>query len=672
MADTKLSALTQGTNPALFYGEDTSTSKKYSGYGIVNVMDYGATGDGSTNDTAAIRAAINAMFNWTSVNGSNVKGATLWFPPGIYIVSQIGGDATDAACFELAGSSPGTGRIIGSGKGSTIIRGFNAANMIFNQPFGNNGLSEFSHMTITNSSTIIGSGCVRLVGNPDAVLMQDLDLVGMFCLEQGFYSGTSIDVSTTGSGTGSTPSYGAIGIHLLGGNVVGWDTSTGLLQYGLLTGGNTGSSIIGCRCEEAVTGITLGLRAGVCTLCTISGSVLTVTAGSHQYPDPSTGISPFGIPPTVLPGTQIIANGIPFTANVTVSSAGTGTGGVGTYNLSGAGGITISTPSPIVTLQLSPAISTIVAGFETEGCSTGLNVLFAQNCTIMDIDLTNNGFCEAATVYGSDTSTGQTNLLIFRAISSSFINCRTGGSTAIADWMLFNDPSSGANYSGLVIDNCASSFSGNTITTTAAFIDDGSAFPSHSGVAGKILSIPTGALNGGGTRTQLSCFGLISGAGIPTGANAPYISNGLGFPAGTLCSIPTTGGKDNAQYQLVAPGGNLNITGVAITCTHGQAFGVITNPINTRTDVSGIISSMKSGIQFRNNDNVNNRSMAMVFADLPDNSVNIQPRLDGMIYDIVDCNTTTFLSTAAGGGVGAAASRLVRYNATTPGWQVIG
>lgn len=42
----------------------------------VNVQDYGATGDGVTNDTAAIQAAIDAV----------VAGGTLYFPNGTYLV----------------------------------------------------------------------------------------------------------------------------------------------------------------------------------------------------------------------------------------------------------------------------------------------------------------------------------------------------------------------------------------------------------------------------------------------------------------------------------------------------------------------------------------------------------------------------------------------------------
>lgn len=49
---------------------------------VVNVRDYGATGDGTTDDTVAIQAAINS-FNSSPLNA----GGVVWFPSGTYKVS---------------------------------------------------------------------------------------------------------------------------------------------------------------------------------------------------------------------------------------------------------------------------------------------------------------------------------------------------------------------------------------------------------------------------------------------------------------------------------------------------------------------------------------------------------------------------------------------------------
>jgi hypothetical protein len=48
---------------------------------VYNVKDHGAKGDGSTDDTASIQALINAV--------GVTKPATVYFPPGVYIVSGL-------------------------------------------------------------------------------------------------------------------------------------------------------------------------------------------------------------------------------------------------------------------------------------------------------------------------------------------------------------------------------------------------------------------------------------------------------------------------------------------------------------------------------------------------------------------------------------------------------
>jgi len=56
---------------------------------VINVKDapYSAKGDGVTDDTAAIQAAVNAAYS--QGGGSTGSGAEVYFPNGTYIVTSV-------------------------------------------------------------------------------------------------------------------------------------------------------------------------------------------------------------------------------------------------------------------------------------------------------------------------------------------------------------------------------------------------------------------------------------------------------------------------------------------------------------------------------------------------------------------------------------------------------
>lgn len=81
---------------------------------VVYVTDqtYGATGDGSTDDTAAIQAAIDAT----------PSGGVCWFPPGTYLVQSAGASILTARDgITLAGAGP-TLAVLRTGAGSQATR----------------------------------------------------------------------------------------------------------------------------------------------------------------------------------------------------------------------------------------------------------------------------------------------------------------------------------------------------------------------------------------------------------------------------------------------------------------------------------------------------------------------------------------------------------------------
>ncbi len=82
----------------------------------VDVTAYGAKGDGVTDDTAAIQSAITAV---CGTYGHNIGGGTIFFPPGVYLVSQPQLPST-AAVFPL----PCSGLHFQGGNGTdTSIKG---------------------------------------------------------------------------------------------------------------------------------------------------------------------------------------------------------------------------------------------------------------------------------------------------------------------------------------------------------------------------------------------------------------------------------------------------------------------------------------------------------------------------------------------------------------------
>jgi len=72
----------------------------------VSVRDYGAIGDGTTNDTDAIKNALRELF--TSTTQNNYIRRTLFFPAGVYSVNETIG-------------IPPFAKLVGEGKNSSVI-----------------------------------------------------------------------------------------------------------------------------------------------------------------------------------------------------------------------------------------------------------------------------------------------------------------------------------------------------------------------------------------------------------------------------------------------------------------------------------------------------------------------------------------------------------------------
>ena len=81
---------------------------------VLNVLDFGAIGDGVAEDSTAIQAAINKAITLSSgAIGDYFRGATIYFPKGTYLVSSN---------ISWSGSTASGITLIGDGPGITIIK----------------------------------------------------------------------------------------------------------------------------------------------------------------------------------------------------------------------------------------------------------------------------------------------------------------------------------------------------------------------------------------------------------------------------------------------------------------------------------------------------------------------------------------------------------------------
>jgi len=160
---------------------------------IVNVKDWGAKGDGSTDDTAAIQAAID--YAWLTL-----RGAIVYIPAGTYRIADLG--------TPLRLSSPrlargGPIKFVGAGRDATILRGnywtngfpvgnaypphaINSPPYLVNNLYYWDGVSfqsyglpqEVRDLTIWNENTTAQSGGLNMCGTDQRMAVDNCRFIG--------------------------------------------------------------------------------------------------------------------------------------------------------------------------------------------------------------------------------------------------------------------------------------------------------------------------------------------------------------------------------------------------------------------------------------------------------------------------------------------------------------
>ena len=134
---------------------------------IINVRDFGAIGDNSTDDTAAINRAIQQVYKSTVSPAETRARRTIYFPGGTYLISN-------------PILIPPFAKLVGDGMGSVVI----------NQTRGNRSVAN-----VCDSSFQTGAS----IGTSSAITPQDIEITGINFLNSNIAPNVAIFVVDSAS-----------------------------------------------------------------------------------------------------------------------------------------------------------------------------------------------------------------------------------------------------------------------------------------------------------------------------------------------------------------------------------------------------------------------------------------------------------------------------------------
>ncbi len=256
---TFLHGLSSGTIPDYTYGIEggvSPVSKKYAGTGIYNVKDYGATGDGSTDDTTAILAAITACATASAGILGASPGGTVFFPAGVYVVSASL-ENTVSGFVRLLGAGKHRSQIVGSVNGFMVNSKLDDGNNWSAVANTSGYITGVEHLYIKNTHDLNANlvGALRFssayAGGYVAHCLLE-GAVGCDAASNNFCTNfVDVDFTTKyGEVTAGTVGCYASQVSFHGCSFTALDE--GIRAFSL------GMAVVGCRFEQNATGMILG------------------------------------------------------------------------------------------------------------------------------------------------------------------------------------------------------------------------------------------------------------------------------------------------------------------------------------------------------------------------------------------------------------------------------
>lgn len=362
---------------------------------VLNVKDFGATGDGVTDDTTAIQACLDAAFGPSSNPHDNSAqlNKPVHFPAGNYVITR-----------PLVTTSIRSGRIYGDGMFCTgIFWGGGSTSIVGNQLGIRTGSTD--NGTPNNEIT-----CMWEVAGMARAHISDMQF--------SFTGGHTLEQTACVYGYGHRTSTQVVWENVCFANasygmVLGAGSPNGVSEWKFyncyftlngqagvfITGQNTlNHDFVNTSIDQNGTNILNTTFTGV-----ISGSTLTVTAFTSGYGNPY-----------LAPGMIIYNSTGAVIANTLISSFGTGTGGTGTYAVS----VSHSTTGSVTMGALSPYYGGIVnvngSAMSLVGCDmtnqswdviqTGANPFFLTGTRTESVNFVQTGSGTPASIVACNTA----------------------------------------------------------------------------------------------------------------------------------------------------------------------------------------------------------------------------------------------------------------------------